>query len=254
LAETASLARSTLKRSDVRVDGESLEQNKPEMFVDTEDSDALVVNAVAEWKAEMNNGNEQQPEPAPTAYSKIEKPAGATTSVGIGLGKYGALGIEVKRRVSSAVGVSLGMGAHYYKADYEKAYTYTATGNRYVPGRPWYTGRWETYTYEATGYETKEDSGIAPMFGGKLHYYFTPWTQLHQHNIFLVGYYGTAIGPAYGIGYGYERHTESGSTWDFSIGFVAAPDAEEHIYDVVESDGNVDYEWIPLLLELGYFF
>lgn len=150
-------------------------------------------------------------------------------SIGIGFGKHGTIGAELNLRSSDAIGFSLGLGAQYYSVSYEE-YGY----------------------YYSDSYE---DSGFAAMGGAKLHFYFTPRTQPSQHNIFLAGYYGEAIGPAFGVAYGYEGHRESGGGWDFSIGLAIAPDAEEYMAEKVGAyEGAIDYTWIPILIKLGFFF
>jgi len=141
---------------------------------------------------------------------------------GFGFGKYGLLGAELNLRSSDQFGFSLGAGAYYWMVE---------------------------------GGYGGEDSGFDLALGIKPKLYFTPKTQESQSCIFFPLYYCEAYGTAFGVAWGYEKHRPSGGGWDFSIGLVFAPDAEEKL---AEKAGyyydDVDVTWIPILIEFGFFF
>lgn len=149
-------------------------------------------------------------------------------SVGIGLGKYGHIGGFGLLRPNDAFGLEFGVGAWFYDVDYE--------------------------VFEDDGAVVPEDEfGAAPAVGLEPHFYFTPRTVPMQHSVNLGAYYSPAFGPAFSLAYGFEQHFRHGPGFDFSIGAVIATESEEYLEDYLDAD-EVDFDWIPVLIELGMFF
>ena len=144
-------------------------------------------------------------------------------SFGIGLGKYGLIGAELNLRSSDQFGFSLGAGGYYWMVDYGE-----------------------------------DDSGFDLAFGVKPKLYFTPRNQDSQSCLYVPLYYCQSYGTAFGVAWGYEKHRPGGGGWDFSLGLIFAPDAEEKLAEEVFGDeyyaDRIDFTWIPILIEFGFFF
>jgi len=147
-------------------------------------------------------------------------------SIGVGLGEYGLVGMKIGARPADIIGLEVGAGAYYYKVDYYK-------------------------------YKKKSESGFIGQVGVQEHIYFTPRTEKNQHSLNLGQYYTGVIGPSISIGYGYERHCESGIGFNFAIGFwYPVGDYKKYMADYVKVNKSdiKDVTVIPVYLELGIFF
>ncbi|MDD5677052.1 MAG: hypothetical protein PHW60_03550 [Kiritimatiellae bacterium] len=147
--------------------------------------------------------------------------------IGIGLGEYGLFGAKVGLRPADLIGLEAGVGGYLWMVQYN------------------------------TGYGNKQDkSGLSAQFGGQEHLYFTPRTQRNQHSINFGQYYTDSIGPSLSLAYGYERHSESGIGFNFSIGvWYPVGDYKKYLADKIKvNDRNIDVTIIPVYLELGMFF
>ena len=162
-----------------------------------------------------------------TGFDWSEKTVVKPFMIGVGFGEYGLFGAKVGLRPVDIIGIEAGVGGYLWMAQYK-----TNSGKK------------------------KNESGLSAEFGAQEHLYFTPRTQRNQHSINFGQYYTDAVGPSLSLGYGYERHGESGIGFNFGIGFwCPVGDYKKYLADKVKTDKkNMDVTIIPAYLELGIFF
>ncbi len=160
--------------------------------------------------------------------SRAEAPA---FGVGVGLGEMGTFGATLRFR-AGPVGIEPGVGVLFYFIAVED---------------PWG--------------DTETESGLVPVVGGQLAYFFTDRSEPSQHAVYLGASNHEIVGMTYAVGYRYERYFRGGRNgFHVGGGLNYAPDWKKKTEDFVREEtgyANAELEssfYLPIHIGVGFHF